>query len=128
VKILLDTHIALWAIIDSPRLTTSAKQQILDRKNSVWISVVSLWEISIKYSIGKGDIPIDASQALGYFRQAGYQILPIYAEHTLAIADLPKHHQDPFDRLLIAQAMTEPMRLMSHDTHIAKYGTMILVC
>lgn len=126
-NILLDTHIALWAITDSPRLSASAKTQILNTQNSIWVSVVSLWEIAIKHSLGKGEMPIDAQQALSYFRASGYQILPIYAEHTLTIAELPKHHQDPFDRLLIAQAMTEPMRLMTHDAHIAKYGGMVLM-
>lgn len=126
-NILLDTHIALWAIADSPRLNAQTKQTILNPKNTLWVSTVSLWEIAIKHSLGKGDMPVDAKQALNYFQAAGYQILPIYAEHTLAIAELPYHHQDPFDRLLIAQSMTEPMRLMTHDTQIEKYGNMALM-
>jgi PIN domain nuclease of toxin-antitoxin system len=81
-----------------------------------------LWEIAIKHSLGKGDMPIDAKQALNYFRQSGYQVLSIEAEHALLLAELPNHHQDPFDRLLVAQALSEPMRLMTHDANIIKYG------
>lgn len=126
-KILLDTRIALWAITDSPRLADSAKVQILNAQNSIWVSTASVWEIAIKHSLGRREMPLNTHQALDYFRSTGYQILPIYPEHTLAISDLPNHHQDPFDRLLIAQAMTEPMRLMTHDSQIAKYGNLILM-
>jgi PIN domain nuclease of toxin-antitoxin system len=121
-NILLDTHIALWAITDSPRLSERAKKDINHPKNTIWVSVVSLWEIAIKHSLGKGDMPIDAKQALNYFRQSGYQVLSIEAEHALLLAELPNHHQDPFDRLLVAQALSEPMRLMTHDANIIKYG------
>lgn len=125
-NILLDTHIALWAVTDSPRLPDQAKAQIANPKNHIWISTVSLWEIAIKHSLGKGDMPVNAKQALHYFQLSGYQILAIEAEHTLAVADLANHHQDPFDRLLIAQAITEPMRLMTHDSNIIKYGDMVI--
>lgn len=125
-NILLDTHIALWAITDSQRLSDSAKEQIAHPKNKIWVSAVSLWEIAIKHSLGKSDMPVDAKQALSYFQQAGYHMLVIEPEHTLAIADLPNHHQDPFDRLLVAQAITEPMRLITHDANIIKYGDMVI--
>jgi len=125
-NILLDTHIALWAITDSPRLSERAKKDINHPKNTIWVSVVSLWEIAIKHSLGKGDMPIDAKQALNYFRQSGYQVLSIEAEHALLVAELPNHHQDPFDRLLVAQALSEPMRLMTHDANIIKYGDIVI--
>lgn len=125
-NILLDTHIALWAITDSPRLSERAKKDINHPKNTIWVSVVSLWEIAIKHSLGKGDMPIDAKQALNYFRQSGYQLLSIEAEHALLVAELPNHHQDPFDRLLVAQALSEPMRLMTHDANIIKYGDIVI--
>jgi len=125
-NILLDTHIALWAITDSPRLSERAKKDINHPKNTIWVSVVSLWEIAIKHSLGKGDMPIDAKQALNYFRQSGYQVLSIEAEHALLLAELSNHHQDPFDRLLVAQALSEPMRLMTHDANIIKYGDIVI--
>jgi PIN domain nuclease of toxin-antitoxin system len=125
-NILLDTHIALWAITDSPRLSETAKSDINHPKNTIWVSVVTLWEIAIKSALGRGDMPIDAKQALDYFRQSGYHILSIEAEHTLQLAQLPNHHQDPFDRLLVAQALSEPMRLMTHDMNIIKYGDIVI--
>lgn len=126
-KLLLDTHVALWAITDHPSLSGKARTLILTPRNTVWISVVSLWEIAIKHSLGRGDMPVSGRSALQYFQQAGFQILPIEPEHAVAVEDLPKHHQDPFDRLLVAQALTEPMRLMTHDVTVARYSDTILL-
>lgn len=125
-NVLLDTHVALWAITDDPKLPSKIKAQILAPKTIVWVSVASIWEITIKYSLGRGDMPISGRQAADYFAQAGYQILDIEAEHALAVESLPTHHQDPFDRLLIAQAMVEPMRLITRDAKVALYSDTII--
>lgn len=125
-KLLLDTHVALWAITDDPKLPISAKELIQNDKTTVWVSVASLWEISIKHSIGRGTMPVSGHDAAKFFDEAGYQILNIEAEHATAIEQLPNHHQDPFDRLLIAQALIEPMRLMTRDTMVAKYSDTII--
>jgi len=125
-NILLDTHVALWAITDSPRLSARARELIQAPSSSLWISVASLWEITIKHSLGRGDMPISGKDALRYFEQSGYRMRSIEAEHVLAVAELPPHHQDPFDRLLIAQALTEPMRLMTHDQQILRYSDSII--
>lgn len=125
-NILLDTHVALWAITDSPRLEARARELIQAPGNTLWVSVASLWEISIKHSLGRGDMPVSGKDALGYFEQSGYRILPVEAEHVLAVAELPPHHQDPFDRLLVAQALTEPLRLMTHDAQIQRYSDTII--
>lgn len=125
-NILLDTHVALWAITDSPRLEARARELIQAPGNTLWVSVASLWEISIKHSLGRGDMPVSGKDALGYFEQSGYRILPVEAEHVLAVAELPPHHQDPFDRLLVAQAFTEPLRLMTHDAQIQRYSDTII--
>lgn len=125
-NILLDTHVALWAITDSPRLAARARELIQAPGNTLWVSVASLWEISIKHSLGRGDMPVSGKDALGYFEQSGYRILPVEAEHVLAVAELPPHHQDPFDRLLVAQALTEPLRLMTHDAQIQRYSDTII--
>lgn len=125
-NLLLDTHVALWAITDSPRLPASARGLIASPRNTVWVSAASLWEIAIKHSLGRGDMPVSGEEALGYFRASGYRILPVEAEHAVAVAALPPHHQDPFDRLLVAQALAEPMRLMSHDAHIARYSDTVI--
>lgn len=125
-NLLLDTHVALWAITDDPKLSARARELIIAPRANVWVSAVSLWEISIKHSLGRGDMPVSGREALAYFNQAGYNILAIEAEHTVAVEDLPSHHQDPFDRLLVAQAIVEPMRLMTHDETVAKYGDAII--
>lgn len=121
-NLLLDTHVALWAIADDPRLSASAREAIASPRNTVWISVVSLWEIGIKHSLGRGDMPISAARALDYFQRSGYRSLAIDPEHALAVEALPPLHTDPFDRLLVAQALSEPMRLMTHDAHVARYS------
>jgi PIN domain nuclease of toxin-antitoxin system len=127
-KLLLDTHIALWAITDDPKLSLRARELILTPRNLVWVSAVSIWEISIKHGLGRGDMPISGSDALEFFRQAGYRMLPVSPEHAAAVEALPSHHTDPFDRLLVAQSLTEPLRLLTHDANVARYSdTVILV-
>jgi len=125
-NLLLDTHVALWAITDDPKLSVKARELIMASRSTVWVSVVSLWEISIKHGLGRGDMPISGQEALNYFRQAGYSILAIEAEHTVAVEELPSHHQDPFDRLLVAQALVEPMRLITHDANVARYSDSVI--
>ena len=125
-NLLLDTHIALWAITDSPRLPSKARELIASPKSSVWISAATVWEIAIKHSLGRGDMPVSSQDALYYFRESGYGILPIEPEHAVAIEDLPEHHADPFDRILVAQALVEPMRLITHDAIVASYSDTII--
>ncbi len=125
-NLLLDTHVALWAITDSTRLSQQARQLIEAPTTSVWVSAASVWEIAIKHSLGRGDMPVCSRDALRYFLDSGYQILPVEAEHTVAVETLPGLHQDPFDRILVAQAMTEPMRLMTHDATVALYSDTII--
>lgn len=121
-NLLLDTHVALWAIADSPRLATEARHIIESPKTCVWISAASVWEISIKHGLGRGDMPLSGQQAFRYFRESGYRFLPIEPEHAASVEGLPAHHADPFDRILIAQALFEPMRLMTHDATVAHYS------
>ncbi len=125
-NLLLDTHVALWAITDNQKLSAKARALITAPRTNVWVSAVCLWEISIKHGLGRGDMPVSGQEALNYFRQAGYNILAIEAEHTVAVGELPMLHQDPFDRLLVAQALVEPMRLMTHDETVAKYSDAII--
>ncbi len=125
-NLLLDTHVALWAITDSPRLPQTARELIQSARTTVWISVASIWEITIKHTLGRGEMPVSGHAAMRYFRESGYRFLPIEAEHAVAVASLPPHHQDPFDRLLVAQALVEPMRLMSHDALLARYSDTVI--
>lgn len=125
-NLLLDTHVALWAIIDSPKLPQKARELILSPRTTVWISTASLWEIAIKHGLGRGDMPVSSQEAMGYFQASGYRFLPVEAEHATAVEELAKHHQDPFDRMLVAQALVEPMRLMTHDATVALYSDTII--
>ncbi|HOV20059.1 type II toxin-antitoxin system VapC family toxin [Ottowia sp.] len=120
-NLLLDTHVALWAITDSPRLNAQAREWIESPRATVWVSAATVWEIAIKHGLGRGDMPVSGQEALDYFRQSGYRLLAVQPEHAAAVETLPAHHTDPFDRILIAQALTEPMRLLTHDSTVARY-------
>ncbi len=125
-NLLLDTHVALWAITDSPKLSQTARELLQSPKVTLWVSAATVWEISIKHSLGKGGMPVSGEQALTYFRDSGYRMLPIEAEHAAAVEKLPTHHNDPFDRILVAQALVEPMRLVTHDATVALYSDTII--
>lgn len=125
-NLLLDTHVALWAITDSPKLPLKARELILSPKTNVWISAASVWEIAIKHALGRGDMPVSGEDAARYFRESGYRFLAVEPEHAMAVEGLAAHHQDPFDRILVAQALSEPMRLMTHDPLVARYSDTII--
>jgi PIN domain nuclease of toxin-antitoxin system len=125
-NLLLDTHVALWALTNDPRLSRRARALIEDPANDVLVSAASVWEIAIKHALGRGDMPISGDQALDWFRQAGYALLPIAPDHAAAVEHLPDHHRDPFDRLLVAQAIAEPLRLLTRDPLVLRYGDMAI--
>ena len=126
-RLLLDTHVALWAITDSPRLSSQARELILTPTNRIFVSVASLWEIAIKHGLGRGDMPLSGKEAMGYFQQSGYTFLAISPEHAVGVERLPSHHQDPFDRILVSQAINEPLRLLTHDAIVAKYSDLAIL-
>lgn len=125
-NLLLDTHVALWAITDSSRLSATVRSLITAEKTTVWVSAASVWEIAIKHALGRGDMPVSSGDAVRYFDESGFRLLSIAPEHAVAVEHLPPHHQDPFDRLLVAQALSEPMRLMTNDPIVALYSDTIL--
>lgn len=125
-NLLLDTYVALWAITDNPKLLQRARDLITSPKTNVWVSAANIWEIAIKYSLGRGDMPVSSQDAMRYFQESGYHFLAIDAEHAIAVQELPAYHQDPFDRMLVAQALVEPMRLMTHDSLAALYSDTII--
>lgn len=125
-NLLLDTHVALWAIAGSPKLRQRARDMIESPNSTIWISAATIWEIAIKHSLGRDDMPVSSQDALGYFRESGYRFLSVEPEHVAAVDDLPAHHADPFDRLLVAQAIVEPMRLMTHDPMLCRYSDTIV--
>lgn len=125
-NLLLDTHVALWAITDNPKLSQKARDLIQATTTTVWVSAASVWEIAIKRALGRGDMPVSSQDAVRYFKESGYRFLSIDVEHAVAVESLPAHHQDPFDRILVAQALIEPMRLMTHDALVALYSDTII--
>lgn len=128
-RLLLDTHVALWAMMDGPRLSANARSLLVEPDAEPVVSVVSLWEIGIKFALGpqrRNPMPHSAREAHRLFAGAGYRILPMTAAHTAAIDDLPPHHGDPFDRMLVAQATCESIRLLTADKRLAAYGAMVV--
>ena len=127
-RLLLDTHIAIWALTARGRLGQTARALIADPENTIYVSAASIWEIAIKFAIGKKAAPpFSGKDAISYFREAGYFLLDITAEHAAAVGDLPRIHGDPFDRLIIAQALREPMRLVTQDKMFAGYSDTIIL-
>jgi len=128
-RLLLDTHTAIWALTTPSRLPPRIQLLISDAANDVVVSTASIWEVAIKHSLKRGDpsdMPISGLEALRFFSAAGYQILPITAAHAVAVDNLPPLHTDPFDRILIAQALTEPLRLVTHDARLTSYSETII--
>lgn len=125
---LVDTHLVLWRMTDRP-LSSAAKHAIGDDPRRIAVSAVSVWEVAVKWSIRKGrldDMPISGTDFLGELRQAGIAPMPVTADHSIILDDLPLLHRDPFDRLLIAQARSEGMQLLTSDAELAAYGSDII--
>jgi PIN domain nuclease of toxin-antitoxin system len=126
-RLLLDTHIILWALTADPRLSATTQDLLLDPHNDVFFSAATILEIAIKHSLRRESMPIAAEHAMRLFAEAGYEELSITAAHAAKVETLPPLHNDPFDRLLVAQALTEPMRLVTHDRLIGSYSDSILL-
>jgi PIN domain nuclease of toxin-antitoxin system len=123
VRVLLDTHIYLWWLNDSPQLSQAART-IIREAETVYISSASLWEAVIK--IGLGKLEADPAELAAGIRESGFESLPITAEHTLALPGLANHHKDPFDRMLIAQAISEPLHLVTIDGVMSAYSELVI--
>jgi PIN domain nuclease of toxin-antitoxin system len=123
-KLLLDTHVFLWWLSDPKILTPAAASAISDPQNRVLISVAVLWEIAIKRAIGKLTAPIDLQNDV---QRVGFELLPIDLVHVEKTERLPMHHRDPFDRMLVAQAIVEGATLVTRDPNIPAYGVAVLV-
>ena len=123
-NLLLDTHVFLWAINNDPKLTKEARAAIVDGRNLVFVSAVTSWEIAIKRARGKLQLP--PGDYLDQLRLYRFTPLSITTEHTLAVENLPTHHNDPFDRILIAQAREEGLVLVTHDRRMSLYDVRII--
>lgn len=120
-KLLLDTHLLLWAVDQDERLPAQARQLILDPDNELSFSTASIWEIAIKYGRGRDDFRVDPRVLRRGLLDNGYQELPVTGEHAVAIAGLPPLHRDPFDRMLVAQSVIEGITLLTADPLVAQY-------
>lgn len=122
-RLLLDTHVLIWVFSRDSQLSEAAAEAIRDGDNQVFVSAVTAWEISIKKALGKLLVPGNYQEGLRRYR---FTSLSITTEHALAVEQLPPHHKDPFDRMLIAQAQIENLTLISHDPKMKAYGIPIL--
>lgn len=121
---LLDTHVLLWWLHAPSKLSAAAREVIRDGENVVYLSSVAAWEMVIKKSLGRLEFPGNLEDVLAEERIV---VLPISLQHALAVADLPMHHQDPFDRMQIAQARLEDLVLVTRDAEMAKYDVPIVI-
>ncbi|MGA2373858.1 MAG: type II toxin-antitoxin system VapC family toxin [Candidatus Korobacteraceae bacterium] len=120
-KLLLDTHLLLWAAGEPERLSAKARRLINDTHNELLFSAASLWEVAIKRGLGREDFKVDARLLRRGLVDNGYNELPIISDHVVAIESLPPIHKDPFDRLLVAQATVEGVTLLTLDPIVAQY-------
>ena len=120
-NLLLDTHTYIWFSTNKPELSAIVKKMVEDSDNSSYISIASLWEMSIKISLGKLSIDKEFKDVIKDLTESGIEILPISFEHVLRSSSLPFHHRDPFDRIIIAQSMCEGMKLLSADIIFDQY-------
>lgn len=121
-RLLLDTHILLWWLTDGARIPQESREAIQEGKNQVFVSAASAWEISIKRSLGKLRAPTDLKNQV---KSARFEVLSVTIDHALAVADLPAHHSDPFDRILVAQALVEDMMVVTVDPKIHRYDVAV---
>lgn len=117
-RFLVDTHVVLWWLTDDPALSSRARDALADPANEPLLSAASVWEIAIKRSLGKLTAPDDLPERIA---GEGFTLLPISAAHAWHVRDLPAHHRDPFDRLLVAQALVERLALVTADARFSEY-------
>jgi PIN domain nuclease of toxin-antitoxin system len=122
VKLLLDTHVWLWMALAPEHLGDDSRSMLADRRNALFLSIVSAWEIVLKNARGKLELPMDAPTYLrSRLARSGAELLNLSLDHLFALSSLPDRHRDPFDRLLVAQAKIEGMSLISADPHVLAY-------
>lgn len=122
-RLLLDTHVFLWAVTDDEKLSAKARRLITEAE-AVFVSSASIWEASIKAGLGKLAVDIDA--LIAEITNSGYLELSVRAAHAARVRDLPHIHRDPFDRMLVAQALTEPLQLLTADGYLSQYTELVI--
>ena len=124
-RVLLDTHLVLWSMASSRRLPNAARSLILDAANEVFYSAASVWEVAIKSVLRRRDFNANPTVLVRALAQSGFSELPVTAVHAARVAGLPAIHRDPFDRLLVAQSLSEPMTLLTNDAALVRYGPLV---
>ena len=125
-RVLLDTHILIWMLQDSPALSSDAREILAAYETEMYFSSVSVAEISIKHSVHPEEMVLNGIEANDVFPKLYCKSLDFTPKHAAMLDSLPLHHRDPFDRMLIAQAKAEGMRIMSHDRHFPQYGDFVI--
>lgn len=126
-KLLFDTHVLLWAAASPQRISRKVRMLIENRENALIFSAASIWEIVIKRTLGRRDFRVDPQRVRRRLIENGYDELPIGGEHVLRVASLPAVHRDPFDRLLVAQAIHEGLVLVTADRALAQYPASVVM-
>lgn len=126
-RLLLDTHIVLWAAAMPEKLPNTAVELLNDERNTLFFSAASFWEIVIKNALGRSDFQVNCQQLRSGLLINNYHELLVSSEHCLYVETLPSHHKDPFDRILVAQAIVEDMTLLTADSLLSQYPSVLLV-
>ena len=126
-RLLVDTHLLLWAVASSDRLSSGARALIEDPANEVYYSAASIWEIAIKSALRRKDFPVNVPALLAALPKMGFIELPVTGAHAARVVQLADIHRDPFDRLLVAQSIVEPLTLLTNDALLARYRDSIRV-
>lgn len=126
-QLLVDTHLLLWSVAASKKLPPTAREMLTDPANDVFYSAASVWEIAVKSGLGRDDFQVDMPSLLQAFVTAGFVELAITSTHAARVTSLPDLHKDPFDRLLVAQALSEPALLLTNDAQLGQYGAHVQV-
>ena len=124
-RVLLDTHYLIWAIDEPDRLPEAVSAALQDPSCDIYFSAASIWEIAIKHGLKRPDFQTRPNRVSEAAKRIGFQPLPITIEDAAAVSALPLHHRDPFDRLLVAQAMSQPARLLTADPLLARYSELV---
>jgi PIN domain nuclease of toxin-antitoxin system len=127
VRLILDTHLLLWAVAASRRLPAEARDLLIDPRNTVFYSAASIWEIAIKSRLGRRDFRVDIRRLLVAAVETGFVELPVTSAHAARVATLPDLHRDPFDRLLVGQALAESAVLLTNDAPLGEYSKQVRV-
>lgn len=126
-RLLVDTHVLLWAAAEPARLPASFRERLESPANEIFFSAASIWELAIKVPIGRLSLPVPLEDIAAAALRMGFDELPVTAAHAARVGRLPLHHRDPFDRLLIAQSLHEPMRFLTLDRTLTRYSDLVEV-